>query len=624
MGGKGGGGPSESELQAQIQSNKAMADAYTKQAEMGLETAKASANAQIQAARTSAMAGIVGAAMAQNTTTEQIVRRLPVESGAATIQSYELAQKWNTQMEMTIAGYNKVAIDYELSGHKFNSEFGDAEWTSLYMGQKIKDTALSAANLIGIQSGNNPNGIPMTWEQYLGLNSLKRPEDMMKVDPAVKAQREAQYAQWKQQMNASGQGFVVNLFENPQLAGQSIEAMQGKQAALDPAMVKILQQMMDQTQSANPAGSIYSVQEANHLSASQRQQYRDMGFSDDQINQIEGSANLGTAPRGVQIKAGGGVKRDAQGKIIALDPTDPNIAGMLNPAELTQFGPLINTTRQEQGQPKMDLSSLGQDEKTKYSAQIKQLKELGIIDANNMINGGEILKMVPKDLQKAPEFNPYRELSQSELVGLQDQYNKGMNKVYDPKLIKQNYQGFGVTQVKVYNPDGSEAHGYMTGDLMLADGTTIKGAVLQGSSLQEWYDFQSLADGMGPTFPGMFAPRSNQEVNGIRDTGAPGAMWNGGTKGQPMGTGTKAVQGLQTYNPGRPPEMQNPYSVNPYAQENQLGGAKALPAPGGTGGAKKVQAPTSAATGGPATPAPVQTNTTPVGYEGAPLGAGGP
>lgn len=534
MGG-GGNSKSQAEINAEIQMNKEMANAQAAQAAAALEAAKiqadsankiaqaqleaskAASEAAIKAAKMSATAGIMAASLGQNTTTEEIIRRLPVESGAATIQSYELAQQWNTNLEMTTQGYQPVAINYKTSGNSGQELHKDPVWNTLYMENQVKNAALSAAQLMGIQSSTNPYGAPITWDQFLYLNSLKRPEDMLTVDPAVTAARERDYAAWQSQMNAQGLGMIVDLYKNPQLAGQSIEGMIGEKT---------------------PVG-------------------------------------------------------------VTFDANDnPIISG-------------------------------GEYPDTQYGDQIAKLKEMGIVDANNMINGGALLQYIPANLREAPKFDPLRKLSQQEVIGLQDQYNALMNKVVDPKLIKQEGLGFGVTKTTIFNNDGSVADSYLTGQMYMADGSVLPSGVLRGTRLQEWYDFQGLADKMGPSFPGMAAPTETAMREGALTTPQTNAL--------------------------TPPVNLN----NPYAEQNQLGGAARTPTTAGPeeAGLPALTAPrppTTTSTGGtvvkpggssiaslgdalmgaPTTLTaderlgapqytPSKETSLPVGYEGAPLAAGG-
>jgi len=262
--GKGGGGnrKSQAEIDAEMKMNRENQAAYEKQAQASIEAAriqanayseaaKAQANAQIEAAKSqseaaikssqnAAVGGIIGAALGAHTTHEEIKQWLPHEVGAATIQSWEMAQKWNKTMTMKEQGYQDVAINYELSGKKGSALFSDAQWNALEMARLTKQDMLTNARIFGIQSAKNPGGIPLTREDWVGLNSLKDPSELLQVDPQVKAQRQEAFAKWEQEMRASGKGILVDIYKNPQLGGSSILTMKGKDPLLDPSIAPLL------------------------------------------------------------------------------------------------------------------------------------------------------------------------------------------------------------------------------------------------------------------------------------------------------------------------------------------------------------------------------------------------
>jgi hypothetical protein len=82
---------------------------------------KQQTEATMRASKDSAIAGVIGAALGAHTTTEQIKQLLPHESGAATLMSYDLAEKWNTTLDMKTKGYSNVAIDYALQGKNYRA-----------------------------------------------------------------------------------------------------------------------------------------------------------------------------------------------------------------------------------------------------------------------------------------------------------------------------------------------------------------------------------------------------------------------------------------------------------------------------------------------------------------------
>lgn len=252
--GKGGGGKSKKEIEAEMQMNREQMAMYEKQAQASIEAAKIQANAYTEAAKrqseaaikssqNAALGGIIGSALGANTTHEEIKQWLPHETGAATIQSWEMAQKWNKTLSMRQAGFQDVAINYELSGKKGTALFSDAQWNSLEMARLTKQDMMTNARIFGIQSPTNPGGIPMTREDWINMNSLKDPKELLQVDPQVRAQREAAFAKWESDMRSQGKGLLVDIYKNPQLGGSSILSMKGKDPLLDPSLAPLIKQI---------------------------------------------------------------------------------------------------------------------------------------------------------------------------------------------------------------------------------------------------------------------------------------------------------------------------------------------------------------------------------------------
>lgn len=532
--GKGGNSKGKAEIDAEMQMNREQIASYEKQAQASLEAAKIQANAQLEAAKAqskaaiessknAALGGIIGSALGANTTHEEIKQWLPHEVGAATIQSWEMAQMWNKTLEMKTAGYQDVAIDWQLSGKKGNTLFSDAQWRSLDMASQTLGDMKSMAKIFGIQSAANPAGVALTREDWIKMNSMKSPSELLKVDPAVAAARKAQFAQWEASMRAQGKGLVVDLYKNPQLGGSSILTMKGKDALLDPNLAPLL-------------GGI-------------------MGSGGD-----------------TSAKGSGG------------------------------------TTNWDQA-----INALTQGEINPMTGQIKDAMKMGLVDKYGMINAGVLMTMVPPELQEAPEFNPYKELSPEEQRRLTDEFATMEQIAIDPKLVKMQNLGFGVTKYTRMNEDGSIVAQALEGqmrDPMTGEPINVR---MEGQRLQEFYDRMSAIDLMGPTFPGMRAPVTAQQLSGqLRpgDIGGPQNMltnMSGGSKGQPG-----------TAQPGAtmPSMKQSIYSGSPSGPAVAPGPAQTVKPPAASSGEQK---PTAGTLG----QSLVTQTSKPSGYEGAPLAAGG-
>ena len=415
-------------------------------AQMNLKGMEKQANASMYAAQQSAMGGIIGAALGANTTTEQIKQWLPHESGAATIASWELGEKWNTTLRMKQEGYSDVAIEYALSGKNFRSLYKDSQWNAMRMGQMAKQDGISNIQMFGIKSASNPFGVPVTEDEFIQAHALKDPEALLHVDPAQANARLQAFANWERDMRAKGLGLMVDIYKNPQLAGSHLKAMQGKEALLDPSLAPLV-----------------------------------------------GAMNPGNVPGA----PGGG----------------------------TNWNQVI--------------SALTKGEQNPMTAQVEKLKEMGIIDKYGMVNAGGILQHIPPELQNPLEFNPYRELSQQDIMRLKDQYKQFSEITVDPKLIKEENLGYGVTRKVKLNADGTIAGHMMEGYMTDAQGNQMF-MTMPGTRLQEWYDRQSMISGMGPLFPGILAPATSEELSGRFEPGFWGdnvaAKPNNGAKGkQPQG-----------------------------------------------------------------------------------------
>lgn len=237
----------QAQAQAAIQAAQINADAANHAADTALEGQRIAAQAGIQASQNATIGGIIGAALGAHTTSEVIKQWLPAEAGAATIQSWELAQRWATTLSMKQSGYQDVAINYALSGKSYKALFSDPQWNALQMAKQTKQDLLANVQQFGVRGPGNPYGIPLTPDDWVQLNAYKDPSEILKVDPQEAAARNAAFDKWAKDMYAQGKGIIVDIYKNPQLAGSSILTMKGQDALLDPAIAPLLQSVVGDT-----------------------------------------------------------------------------------------------------------------------------------------------------------------------------------------------------------------------------------------------------------------------------------------------------------------------------------------------------------------------------------------
>jgi hypothetical protein len=484
-----GANASRDVAQAQLAGAKYSADATLK----GMEQ---QANAAIKSSQNAAIGGIIGSALGAHTTHEEIKQWLPHEVGAATIQSHDMAMKWQKTLQMRTMGYSDAAIEYELQGKSHKALFADSQWNALKMMEMTKKDVLSSVQQFGIQSPGNPYGLAVSEDDWMQLHSFKDPRSLLEVDPQVAAQRQKEFAQWEQSMRSKGMGLVVDIYKNPQLGGSGLLTMKGKDGLLDPALGPLLKGVMGDQAAGGEGGS--------------------------------GGTNWNQA-----------------------------------------------------------IGALTKGEVNPMTGQIKKLMEQGVVDKYGMINAGELMKHVPPSLQEAPEFKLFREMGQDEVLKIKDQYNQFATMKVDPKLIREENMGFGVSKKVKLNADGTIAATAMHGTMIDAMGNSHMVA-MSGNRLQEWYDRQSMIGGKGPLFPGMAAPVTQDQISGRMETGFWGknvaAAPNRGSAGS---NGSFSYANLQANTPAMPSPLK--------------------PAPANIQGA---------------TPAANKAPSTPAGFSGAPLKAG--
>lgn len=570
-----------------------------KQLDTQLQIAKMTTEAQTNAANQSAIAGIIGAAMGANKTVTTTKQLLPSEAMAEGIRALDLYEKWNKTREMRESGYSDVAINYELQGKNRKALYSDAQWNAMEMVKLTKKEMIHNASIFGIQSGKNPGGIPLSKEQWIQLNSVKDPSEMLKVDPQVAAQRQAAFDKWERDMRASGNGLIVDLYKNPGLGGTSLLTMKGKDPLIDPALRPLLEGMTKNMNMA-PGDPIYSPKVTKTRPAPVASQAERNAAADRLIKQSKGIARVDDASNGRANQMLADAERIRSGSLPI--PGFPTSGGTY-----TEGGNLIGFGPPKKTGPDINLDPLMQGEQTPYRAEIEKHMKTGLIDKYGMVNPGVLLSHIPPELTERPEFNMYKTLDEATRVKLLDQYNQYADMDIDQKLITQTTLGFGVNRRIRLNPDGTIMATALEGTMKDMMGNDVF-VSMQGNRLQEYYDRMSMADGMGPSFPAMRAPKTDEEMSARFEPG----FWGKNMLAKP-GEG-----------PGQPGEraqgeVKMPNLADPYA-----GAAGSKPA-GEKPPANKVAS--SAPTGAPPTAgtlgkALVNQSVMPIGYEGAPLAAG--
>ncbi len=265
--------------------------------------------ATMRASRDSAVAGVIGAALGAHTTTEQIKQLLPVESGSATLQSYDLAEKWNTTLQMKTQGYSNTAIDYALSGNNYRALYKDSKMNSAMFIENQKKDLISSLQTFGIQSAGNPSGIAMSADEFIRMHSVKDAKSMLEVDPALAKQREEEFAKWERDMRMQGKGLLVDMYKNPQLAGSNILAMKGP----DPLIPKEMQPLLSAVAGGGQQGNVNWADVMKQMNS---------GVESENTKQIKWAMDNGIIDKYGQINGGAllqNVPPDLQ-KPLAYDP----------------------------------------------------------------------------------------------------------------------------------------------------------------------------------------------------------------------------------------------------------------------------------------------------------------
>lgn len=421
----GGGGGSD----AMAKAYRAQADAALKAAGISADAAKYSADAQLKAAKfgadaaiqgskMSAMGGIIGAALGAHTTHEEIKQWLPHEVGAATMMSWDMAEKWNTTRAMKEAGYSPTAIEYALQGKSGKALWSDPQWNAMKMVDMTKRDTLAAAQNFGIQSPSNPYGIAVSEKDWMDLHSYKDPRDILEVDPEVAAQRQQAFADWEKDMRGKGMGMLVDIYKNPQLGGSSILTMKGKDPLLDPALGPMIGTMMQGQ--ANAAGGPPTVNRGKNEAANWQSKFAALNAA---------HPNKSTAA----------YKEAHAALLYEKSNSDMNRMDESKAASWNKEMAQKDATNWEQA-----INALTKGEKNPMTDQINKLMEMGVVDKYGMINSGQLMSHIPPELASAPEMKITRDLSPEQVVQLKDQYNQYASMKLDPKLIREENMGFGV------------------------------------------------------------------------------------------------------------------------------------------------------------------------------------
>lgn len=439
--------------------------------------------------------------------------------------SWDLAQRWQKTLEMRVAGYTDSAINYELSGRSWQAKFNDSELNALQMRELTKKDVLQNVQLFGIKSDSNPYGIDMPEDEWVAMHSFKKADDILKVDPAEAAQRNAAYAKWKQDMYNQGKGMVVDLYENPQLAGSSILTMKGKDAMIDPRLKDMLKTMGD--------GGTAT------LRAQMEQELQQLDRGKPQWRHTEGNS----PGMGFFFDAQGNMlkdKMDGGRKISAKDQYNAMMDKYYD--ERRSVENRYNTLMGEQSRQKTNwdqaINALTQAEKNPMTDQINELMQSGVIDKYGMVNADALSQHIPQEFLQAPAYSIHNQLTPEQEMKLRDDYKKYASMKIDEKLIRTEAMGGGVTRKVLLNPDGTRSASMLEGYMMDAMGNNHFVA-MAGERTQDFYDRASMISSYSPLSPGYRAPISqNMMAGGLEKRSTDNYLAKGTSSTRAAGTQT--------------------------------------------------------------------------------------
>lgn len=527
--------------QAQVQAALASADAAKYSADKQFQLGQAQLDGALQQSRMAGVGGIISGAMAAQQ--DQTVRKqlLPHESGAATIMSHDLAQRWNKTLEMRTAGYQDAAINYEMGGRNWKAKWDDAQWNAMSMMKDTKKDALQNVQLFGIKSDTNPHGMDIPEDEWMAMHAMKDPEEIMNVDPAEASERNEQYAQWKESMYKQGKDLVVQMYENPQLAGNNIMTMKGKDALIDERIAPLVRAM-----------------NTDNTKKLQGQMESELSAIDAKAPQLRNtSANAGG--NGFYFDAAGNMIKDSvQGgrNLTAKDSYDFQMTAINKEksAIRKRYAGQISQSSSDKGIWDQAINAATKGEKNKYTGQIKELQKAGVIDQYGMINAAGLNAFIPKDLMAPPKFSTSRELSPEQKIALKDDYNKYAAMKVDEKLVRQESLGGGVTRKILLNKDGTRAASVMEGQMMDKMGNSHMVSIA-GDRTQDFYNKASQFSGFSPMSPGYRAPITADQMSGKT---VKSSTWNYMAKAATGQKGNSAAQAASPTAPAPSLELKKP------------------------------------------------------------------
>lgn len=479
-------------------------------------------DASAQQAQMGAMGGIIAGAMASQQDNTVRKQMLPHESGAATILSHDLAQQWNKTLQMRTAGYQDAAINYEMSGRSWKAKWDDSQWNAMSQVKQIKQDTLQNVQLFGIKSDQNPNGIDMPEEEWMSMHAMKDPEEMMKVDPAEAAQRNEQYAAWKEKMYREGNDLVVQMYENPQLAGNNIMTMKGKDALIDERIAPLIKAMnQDKTKKLN--GDMEA-----ELAA--------LDAKSPQFRSFENN----TPGKGQYVGPDGQVMRDskqnlAMGDVTAKDQYEFQMDQINKQKDVirAKYAGQIEQMQSDKGIWDQAINAATKGEQNQYTDQIKKLQKAGVIDQYGQINAASLNQFIPPELMAPPKFSMTNDVTEDQKLALKDDYNKYASMKVDEKLIRNESLGGGVTRKILLNKDGTRAASAMSGQMMDKMGNSHT-VTMAGDRAQDFANRAAQFQSFSPLSPGYHAGVSANTRGGkleMRDDDNYMAKFSTGQKG---------------------------------------------------------------------------------------------
>ncbi|UOF79076.1 hypothetical protein [Caudoviricetes sp.] len=137
----------------------------------------------------------------------------------------------------------------------------------------------------------------------------------------------------------------------------------------------------------------------------------------------------------------------------------------------------------------------------RWGAAIEYWKKQGVIDAQWNVVQGEVIEFVEDFQADLMESRTLQPMSDADKIKYADEYNAGILRKVDPKLVRIEEMGEGVTRTTVFNADGKTvASIFLSGSLKLPNGQTMDNVTLSGSTLADWKKYQATVDKTGTIF----------------------------------------------------------------------------------------------------------------------------